>query len=456
MNRCFLLMLVLLLGSCGRQAAELSVFPWTSCLDHPDIVSYKYLGVVGDEISSASAIDIAVSGWGPDAGNAAIGNLRESVAAIIRPGVHVIRLKWNLEGRKVVSHALADDESILYDNVATYYLRSCEHPAPEIVVSHGDAVDTDSRFIAADTLISVLGYPVACYKMNFLAEFNNEGTLCDSSSESVAFNAAGWVVNASVSPVSGDIGSDFQEIAWSCRFASPFVSSECSGSFVLRPDSESGPVGSSSDYDLCFPGELYMGHDSSFISCYYDHGALLIVLLLLVLALLVIRVRSRDDRDSFRQEKRELQVILDSDVMHDPYVREAILKRVMILDEIILSNSLDDQQRQQDAYDKAMALAEDRDAFLTSVAACLSVSRPGFVALLRDKGLTDWEIGYCGLYLYGLSSSDVGLFIRSKIYYRYNSSIRSKLGLSPRDTNLNIYLRELAEGADASAADKES
>lgn len=234
--------LLLLLGSCGRPPEDLSVFPWTSCLDHPDIASYKYVGKVGDKISSASAIDLAVSGWGPDAGNAAIDNLRKSVAAVVRPGVHVIRLKWNIEGRKVVSYALADDEYVLYDDVATYYLRSCEHPAPGLVMN-SDAGKTCACFHAADTLFSVLGYPVASYQICFLTEFNDNGVVCDRDSDIEIFNAAGWNVHAEVDVVSGDIHvSDFQEIAWNWSVVSPFSTASGHNSIVIRPDSQSGAV----------------------------------------------------------------------------------------------------------------------------------------------------------------------------------------------------------------------
>lgn len=441
------------------------------------------MGTVGDEISSSSALALVVSGWGSGVDQTAIARLRESVEECVRPGIHVIRLKWDLDGRKVVSYALADEESIIYDNVATHCLRSCGHHAPELVM-HSDAGKTNARFHAADTLFSILGYPVASYHVYFFCNFDVDGVVCGRDSKAVVFNAPGWNTNAEVCALSGDIGvSNFQEIAWNWSHVSPLSSTGGRNSCVIRADSQSGALAAASEYCSTFVDELYDGRRPSILEWYYDYGALLMLMLLLVLDLLVIRVvyvrdvprklfwiaeillfpvvgiavfyvatgsgplriTPHGDSGSFKQEKRELQNLLDSDEMHDPHVHDAILKRVMILDEIILANSLDDYQRQQDAYDKAMALAEDRDAFLTSIATCLSVSRPGFVKLLRDKGLTDWEIGYCGLYLYGLSSSDVGHFIRSKIYYRYNSSIRSKLGLSSRDTNLNLYLRELAD-----------
>lgn len=50
---------------------------------------------------------------------------------------------------------------------------------------------------------------------------------------------------------------------------------------------------------------------------------------------------------------------------------------------------------------------------------------------------------YCSLYCMGYKGKEIGSILSSSRYYKINSSIRKKLGLSPNETNLDIYLRNL-------------
>ena len=62
---------------------------------------------------------------------------------------------------------------------------------------------------------------------------------------------------------------------------------------------------------------------------------------------------------------------------------------------------------------------------------------------LKEKGLTEWEIGYCCLYTLGLKGKDIGEYIQKKRHYIISHEIRHKLGLTEHDTNIGIYLRDL-------------
>ena len=73
----------------------------------------------------------------------------------------------------------------------------------------------------------------------------------------------------------------------------------------------------------------------------------------------------------------------------------------------------------------------------------MEMSHPSFFNYLREKGLTDWEINYCCLYLIGLKGKDIGDFINLKRHYSYGSIIRQKLGLTENDTNLSLHLRKM-------------
>ncbi len=85
----------------------------------------------------------------------------------------------------------------------------------------------------------------------------------------------------------------------------------------------------------------------------------------------------------------------------------------------------------------------DREEFLRSTKIVFEESHPKFTAYLHDKGLTDWEIGYCCLYTLGLKGKDIGEYIQKKRHYIISHEIRQKLGLDEHDTNISIYLRDL-------------
>ena len=68
------------------------------------------------------------------------------------------------------------------------------------------------------------------------------------------------------------------------------------------------------------------------------------------------------------------------------------------------------------------------------------------MAELKSHDLTDWEIGYCCLYVLGLKGKDVGNYLKKKRNYIISSDIRRKLGLTEHDTNLGIWLRSRLAG----------
>ena len=70
-------------------------------------------------------------------------------------------------------------------------------------------------------------------------------------------------------------------------------------------------------------------------------------------------------------------------------------------------------------------------------------SHPNFIKFLEEKGLTEWEIGYCCLYAMGLRGKEIGQFIKLPSHYNLSSGIREKLGISEHETNLGIYIKKL-------------
>lgn len=46
---------------------------------------------------------------------------------------------------------------------------------------------------------------------------------------------------------------------------------------------------------------------------------------------------------------------------------------------------------------------KDKDSFLVTTALLFATSHTSFVEYLREQGLTDWETGFCCMYLTGKS-----------------------------------------------------
>ena len=89
-------------------------------------------------------------------------------------------------------------------------------------------------------------------------------------------------------------------------------------------------------------------------------------------------------------------------------------------------------------------LGKDRDGFILSLAMQFSFSNPNFINHLKERGLSYWEIGFCCLYLLGLSGKEIaGYVLNSSNVYNVSSLIRHKLGLTVHDPNLANYLETL-------------
>ena len=120
-----------------------------------------------------------------------------------------------------------------------------------------------------------------------------------------------------------------------------------------------------------------------------------------------------------------------------------IRERLAVLDKVLASHISSDEKAWKVSEDELDNLMSDRETFLMSTTVVFKESHPEFISYLQEKGLTDWETGYCCLYTLGLKGKDIGKFIMKKRHYIISSDIRSKLGLGEHDTNIGIYLRNL-------------
>lgn len=154
----------------------------------------------------------------------------------------------------------------------------------------------------------------------------------------------------------------------------------------------------------------------------------IVILSLLALAILVAIIRYISKKLKTRPDEKAMAVIR---------------QRLSVLDKVIASRISSDDKFYRSSEEEIDVLMADREEFLRSTKIVFEESHPKFIAYLQDKGLTDWEIGYCCLYTLGLKGKDIGEYIQKKRHYIISHEIRQKLGLDEHDTNISIYLRNL-------------
>ena len=125
-----------------------------------------------------------------------------------------------------------------------------------------------------------------------------------------------------------------------------------------------------------------------------------------------------------------------------------IRQRLTVLDKVLASHISSDDKAWKISEEEIENLISDRESFLISTKIVFKENHPKFISFLEQKGLSDWEIGYCCLFTLGLKGKEVGEFIQKKRHYIISSEIRKKLGLGEHDTNIGIWLRALISETD--------
>ena len=120
-----------------------------------------------------------------------------------------------------------------------------------------------------------------------------------------------------------------------------------------------------------------------------------------------------------------------------------IRQRLTVLDKVLASHISSDDKAWKISEEEIENLISDRESFIISTKIVFKENHPKFISFLEQKGLSDWEIGYCCLFTLGLKGKEVGEFIQKKRHYIISSEIRKKLGLCEHDTNIGIWLRAL-------------
>ena len=192
-----------------------------------------------------------------------------------------------------------------------------------------------------------------------------------------------------------------------------------------------------------------------------------IVVLLLVVGLGYYRLRlSRMQKRLAEQEKEHyrlqyellrdehgsLQQLLADGNRLDAAARDIVRKRLALLNEFFRAHITEDSREPEKHVAQILS---DREAFMQSTREVFAVSHPGFIRYLEQKGLTEWEVGYCCLFALGLNGKEVGRYTHFGNHYKINIQIRKKLGLDSHSTNLNLYIMKLLQDSEAPSATRE-
>ncbi len=155
--------------------------------------------------------------------------------------------------------------------------------------------------------------------------------------------------------------------------------------------------------------------------------------------------RYRTMYNKVQQEKEMLSGMKEDGEMNDE-IKELIEERLNVLNGFItayISGNCSEK-----AYNKLDKMMSNRVGFIDSTRLSFAIGHPRFLLYLKEKGLTDTEIGYCCLHAIGLRGKEIVSYLNSRSYYNASSTIRKKLGLNEHDTNINIYIQNLLKEID--------
>lgn len=180
-------------------------------------------------------------------------------------------------------------------------------------------------------------------------------------------------------------------------------------------------------------------------------GLCFVLVLMGIIAYAVYRLRLgnienmlyRTQCEQLEREKSELADVMENSWVIKGPVKDIIKERLELLNTIMAASISENDKIDRTAQQKIEKFLEDRKSFMNSTVAAFEASHPAFISHLRERGLTEMEMGYCCLYAIGLNGKNVGGYTRMSRHYIINSEIRKKLSLEEKSTNLDKYIQQL-------------
>ena len=146
--------------------------------------------------------------------------------------------------------------------------------------------------------------------------------------------------------------------------------------------------------------------------------------------------------DTLQRERDALEAAHRQSEMMNEETRKIVGERLAVLDKVLLGHITSNPVDSKAANQSIEELLSNRDEFLLSTARVFSASHPKFIAFLKEHNLTQWEVGYCCLFLMGLYSKDIEPHFSRASSNSNNNIIRNKLGLPLNGQKLKTYLLE--------------
>jgi len=174
--------------------------------------------------------------------------------------------------------------------------------------------------------------------------------------------------------------------------------------------------------------------------------------IMMVSTLVLLLLRTRNQKRELAQtlfeveeEKNNLEEILKNGTIVSSEMMEMISSRIKVLNDILIGK-MSRNNILASPKNQIHVMVNDRDGFLLGLVVQFSISHPKFIRYLKDCDLTDWEIGFCCLFILGLSGKEIsGYILSSSNVYNISSRVRHKLGLTQHDTNLSSHLKLLLD-----------
>ena len=151
------------------------------------------------------------------------------------------------------------------------------------------------------------------------------------------------------------------------------------------------------------------------------------------------------DIEKLEKEKAMLSGMKEEGVLNDE-MKMLLEDRLNVLNGFITAHISGNCSEK--AYEELERLMSDRNNFIESTRMSFIIGHPRFLIYLKEKGLSDLEIGYCCLLAIGLRGKEIVAYLNSRSYYNASSAIRKKLGLNEHDTNINLYIQKLLKEID--------
>ncbi len=180
-------------------------------------------------------------------------------------------------------------------------------------------------------------------------------------------------------------------------------------------------------------------------------------------AIALAEQRQITERMQYAEEKKQLQIEKDNyikmydETLHeierlkntlndnklDASVRKHVAERLALLNKFIAANIVPGFSNE--AVEELRHIMNDKQHFIESTRFSFGLAYPEFIEYLRKHELTDSEIGFCCFYTIGLRGKDIANYMgmSQSGYYKFSSNLRKKFALKEKDTNIDIFLRNL-------------